>query len=311
MAGNTETEDLWEGKSDISFADGSDLSSVEVDEGEPCTKQARIEQSVQEPESVTSTKSGLRTDTAASWSLVQGFQSVPKLSFEADPGPRHGIVSEDPLSYFRYFMPDAFLAKLAEWTNEYAGQKAKDSNYSQSMTGWIDLDPTDHTELLAFLGIHFHLGLSSPPEIRSFWSKDTNFEKCQGVCDAMSYKRFTMLNCNLHCNSLEAERRNSNLSAEVVDQGRPDRLIKVRPLLNMLREKFVKSYVPAEDIANDESVIGFKGRLAFLQYTPLKQQKEVSKCGHWLANQATSTTLMCTLEKWAKRLQLTLVSVLF
>ena len=97
MAGNTEMEDLWEGKSDISFTDSSDLSSLEVDEGEPCTKQARIEQTVQEPESVTSTKSWLRTDTAASWSLVHGFQSVPKLSFEADPGPRHGIVSEDPL----------------------------------------------------------------------------------------------------------------------------------------------------------------------------------------------------------------------
>ena len=46
--------------------------------------------------------------------------------------------------------------------------------------------------------------------------------RCQGVCYII--KDSNVLNCNLHCNSLEAE---AKISAKVVDLGRPDRLIKL------------------------------------------------------------------------------------
>ena len=46
--------------------------------------------------------------------------------------------------------------------------------------------------------------------------------RCQGVCYII--RDSNVLNCNLHCNSLEAE---AKISAKVVDLGRPDRLIKV------------------------------------------------------------------------------------
>ena len=41
----------------------------------------------------------------------------------------------------------------------------------------------------------------------------------------------------------------------------------------MLRQKFAKAYVLAKDVAIDEAMISFKGRTAFLQYTPLKPTK--------------------------------------
>ena len=72
--------------------------------------------------------------------------------------------------------------------------------------------------------------------MRSLWLKDTKFE---GVREFVTFLRdSTVLNCNLHCNFLEAWRQKF---VKVVDLGRPDHLIKVVLLLNMLREKVMKA----------------------------------------------------------------------
>ena len=52
-----------------------------------------------------------------------------------------------------------------------------------------------------------------------------------------------------------------------------DKLYKVRPLLNILLENFQRSYTPTQNLSIDESMVGFKGQLAFLQYMPKKPHK--------------------------------------
>ena len=282
------------------LSDGSDVefSDSDVEPSEPSIKRARTEVSgleIQESSSEEVEANVLHQpkptpSIAGAWNLVQESNvTVPRKAFEATPGPCHGITGEDPLSYFMYFLPDSFLCNLAQWTNEYAEQR-KQCGDAKVMSRWKDLHLTDHTELLAFFGIHLHLGMCSPPEIRDLWSQDDLFERVQGVCSAMSHERFSMINRNLHCNSPEIERQVREYTAQVSkakeqkhaqhadvdlkpDQGKPDRLIKVRPLLTMLREKFMGAIVPEEEVAIDEAMIGFKGRLAILQYTPLKPTK--------------------------------------
>lgn len=58
-------------------------------------------------------------------------------------------------------------------------------------------------------------------------------------------------------------------------RGQPgyDKLYKVRPLLDAVVKNFQSSYTPIENLSIDESMVGFKGRLAFLQYMPKKPQK--------------------------------------
>ena len=70
----------------------------------------------------------------------------------------------------------------------------------------------------------------------------------------MSSRRFELLLKFLHLND----------SRKQPAQGEPgyDKLYKVRPLLDA-----------AVKLSIDESMIGFKGRLVFLQYMPKKQQK--------------------------------------
>lgn len=52
-----------------------------------------------------------------------------------------------------------------------------------------------------------------------------------------------------------------------------DKLYKVRPLLNLVLENFQAMYTPTQSLSIDESMVGFKGRLAFLQYMPKKPHK--------------------------------------
>ncbi|CAH1982575.1 unnamed protein product [Acanthoscelides obtectus] len=62
---------------------------------------------------------------------------------------------------------------------------------------------------------------------------------------------------------------NSTINADTKNR----KLAKVLPLLNHLREQFMTSYVPERDIAIDESLIGWKGRLGWKQYIPSKRKR--------------------------------------
>ena len=62
---------------------------------------------------------------------------------------------------------------------------------------------------------------------------------------------------------------------EQVPRGQPghDILFKLRPLLEYLIPRFQNVFTPNREIAVDESMIGYKGRLSFLQYMPKKPKK--------------------------------------
>ena len=74
----------------------------------------------------------------------------------------------------------------------------------------------------------------------------------------MSSRRFELLLKFLHLND---------------SQVGYDNLYKVRPLLDAVVKNFQASYTPSQNLSIDESMIGFKGRLAFLQYMPKKPHK--------------------------------------
>ena len=52
-----------------------------------------------------------------------------------------------------------------------------------------------------------------------------------------------------------------------------DKLYMVRPPLDSVVKNFQSCYSPTENLFIDESMVRFKGRLAFLQYMPKKLQK--------------------------------------
>ena len=81
----------------------------------------------------------------------------------------------------------------------------------------------------------------------------------------MSRNRFQLLLKFLHFNDNSDKPEPNDPSA--------DKLFKLRPLLDHLFEKFQEVYVPASNISIDESLLLWKGRLSFKQYTPLKRAR--------------------------------------
>ena len=53
-----------------------------------------------------------------------------------------------------------------------------------------------------------------------------------------------------------------------------DKLYKIRPLLDQLTESFQSVYVPNREIVVDESIVGYKERLSWIQY----MHKKPTKC---------------------------------
>lgn len=66
-----------------------------------------------------------------------------------------------------------------------------------------------------------------------------------------------------------------NDNSGYVPKGEPghDPLYKLRPFLVPLVEKFQAHYTLNREVSVDESMIGFKGRLGFIQYMPKKPTK--------------------------------------
>ena len=69
--------------------------------------------------------------------------------------------------------------------------------------------------------------------------------------------------------------RSARFARSAEPKGQPDHnpLFKIHPFMDLLIENFQKSYIPSRELSLDESMIGFKGRLGFIQYMPKKPTK--------------------------------------
>ena len=81
----------------------------------------------------------------------------------------------------------------------------------------------------------------------------------------MKRNRFSLVLRFLHLND----------STQYIRKGEPghDPLFKLRPFIEPLFRCFQDSYTLSKEICVDESIIGYKGRLHFIQYMPKKPTK--------------------------------------
>ena len=107
------------------------------------------------------------------------------------------------------------------------------------------------------------MGIVYKPRIWMYWSKD-NFYSTPVFSQVMSRERFQLLLRFLHFQD------NEDPSYDPQDPGR-DRLFKLRRIIDLLRQRFNTVYYPPEDIAVDESLVLFRGRLLFRQYIKTKR----------------------------------------
>ena len=132
---------------------------------------------------------------------------------------------------------------------------------------WTEVDEDD---IRKYLYINMMFGILSLPEMRMYWSKDPTYRQ-SGVADIMGRQRFKKIHQYFHINR--------NPQPEPTEEVPHDPLYKVRPALDLVRNACANSYYPLKDLAVDEAMIGYNGRLSFKQYMPNKPDSYGIKVG--------------------------------
>ena len=81
----------------------------------------------------------------------------------------------------------------------------------------------------------------------------------------MSGRRFELILKFLHLNNGQEQPSTNSVNY--------DKLYKLRPVLDKIIKNFKQAYIPNQQLSVDESMIGFKGRLSWVQYMPKKPTK--------------------------------------
>ena len=106
------------------------------------------------------------------------------------------------------------------------------------------------------------MGVTTLPQYHLYWDKDKFIDNA-GVKDTMTLKRYEKLMQYLCVSDRATEPTGQNC----------DKLYMIQPVLKMVQKSFKAHYNPGKNQMVDEAMIGFKGKLSYVQYLPAKPIK--------------------------------------
>lgn len=151
---------------------------------------------------------------------------------------------------------------MVEQTNLYATQcKEAMGDRIGPHSLLTDMKPVTYEELRRFFGLLFLMGIVDKPDIKSYWSTNPLLDT-PIFRNSMSRNRFESILMVFHLVDNTA-----NLPREDPDH---DKLYKIRPPLSHLQSRFTEVYRPQQNLSIDESMMPWRGRVAFRQFIPSK-----------------------------------------
>ncbi|CAK1587973.1 unnamed protein product [Parnassius mnemosyne] len=165
--------------------------------------------------------------------------------------PNEIMKLEAPMDFFKFLFPSSAINLIVRESNLYADQ-ITESNHNE----------VTEEDIRKFLGIIIYMSVVHLPTTRHYWKEGTYIEK---VASAMTCNKFEEVKRFLHFFNKNDE----------LESGDPnfDRLQKIRPFLNILRERLLQ--VPKEEyLAIDEQMIPTKARTSGMRrYNAKKPHK--------------------------------------
>ena len=175
-------------------------------------------------------------------------------TFTGFSGPTFDIKDKTPVDIFYKMFDTNFIDRLCTETNRYAEQKIarlKAENKLLPTSRLHRWTPTDCDEMITFLAVLILQGLHPLPEEEKYFSFN-GFGTMPYFSRIISFNRFSLLKSMYHFVDNETLTDKTKLS-------------KIQPVLDYLNEKFSTLYMPAQEIAIDESLLKWHGRLSFAQ----------------------------------------------
>ncbi|XP_017795982.1 PREDICTED: piggyBac transposable element-derived protein 4-like [Habropoda laboriosa] len=159
---------------------------------------------------------------------------------------------------FLYIMFDnVFWDNIVTETNRYAEQTIIDENKKKKIDEtWI---PVNSNEIKIYFALCIIMVQVKKPKIQMNWSKRAIIET-PIFRKTMPLKRFLQITRFFHF-------ANNDMTDKM------DKLREVTPVINCFNKKFKEVYVMEENIAIDESLMKFKGRMSYRQFNPSKRAR--------------------------------------
>ena len=219
------------------------------------------------------------------WDTVNSARdnATNSFNFTRTSGPRVNLPEDAmPYDYYSHFLGDDFLDMMVTSTNTYAEEKIEKLRQAGQLSRgsrWNKWKPVTVQEMRAVMAIIINMGIMSIPDLEAYWK--TSWEcYIPFFHDVMSRNRFQEIFWNLH------------IPQPAQSSARVD---KVRLFLDHLQQKSQEAFNPGQEVAVDETIVGFRGRVSFIQYCPMKPNKYGLKILSWLtAAQDMCTILCCT-----------------
>lgn len=223
------------------------------------THDSSLEEFSSSQDSVGTDRPTVRGKTSNSWSKSNFSPTL--FRFDEDVGITETYnVSEESseLDYFLEFFSYDFVDKIVIETNRYHDYLMTTENYPphSKMHKW---KPTDRKEMYIFLCVVMTMAHVKKHRMKDYWTKNMP-TATPAFADMMPQDRFFALLRHLHF-------------IDNREHVPGNKLQKIKWVVDHLRNKFTSSLKPFQNLCVDESLLLWRGRLAFRQYIPQKRNR--------------------------------------
>ena len=196
------------------------------------------------------------------WSSDREAFKGTREPFTGQSGPTFDVTNETkPIDLFLKFFDEDLFHLLVTETNKYAARLIDSKLTKHSRLNYFK--NVDQSEMAIFIAILILQGLAPIPVEKNYW-KENGYLTLKFFKDIMPYNRFILLKRSLHFSS------QTDLTGLTNDE---IKLRKISPVLDFLKKKFSTLYLPGQNIAIDESLLKWGGRLSFAQKIATKAAK--------------------------------------
>ena len=194
--------------------------------------------------------------------IASGRERNP-FTFHSDHGVKFTVEDkENPVEYFEKYFDEEVIAYLMTETNRFATQfqhENEENLSSQSRAHrWYH---TSANEMKVFIGSLILQGIDSKVENSLYFSSRESvaspfFHKIMSGCRFDLLQKFILL-----------------VDIDTITDGPGRKVAKIKPFIDLIFKKFMKNYIPNQKISIDESLLGWKGNLSWIQYIPAKRNR--------------------------------------
>nr|XP_037877014.1 uncharacterized protein LOC105841883 [Bombyx mori] len=190
---------------------------------------------------------------------AENFEGVREVFTVPSTGPTFKSAELTPLGVFLKIWDADIIARIVRETNRYGGEMLRRNEKPNSrLKRWQDVTDDDIKKFFAIIILQ---SLVTNNVEREYWYPKLDELRIGNFGDIMPYNRFLIIKRCLHFVN--------NASLPVPS----NRLDKIMPVIEHLNEKFSSLYILEQNVAIDESLLLWKGRLTFSQKIDKKKAR--------------------------------------